>query len=280
MSSARIWLVLALLVTTAAPASAQTITSTDWFAGPNAAGDPTYSGSVDQRATGSNTLSGWVVDTTAQGWSGIDDVQLFNGLMDVGGQMVAHPQIQVNRPDVANSLNNPYFAASGWSASVPTSAYGPGSVLYVYAHTPSKGWWYQQLSLNEPLVSFRAGPRLDIEQPTALATVHNNAPFTMHGTAYDPAAAGTQGTGVDRVQVYLNGDRQTGISIGDATLGQFDQFSAAAGFPNAGWTLQFQAGSWMDTVIDNTVVPMTVYAHSSVTGQETKMQVSVTVSIP
>jgi len=72
----------------------------------------------------------------AQGWSGIDDIQIFGGLMGAGGQQVAHPQFQVNRPDVAAALNNPYWAASGWTTNIPSSAYGPGSVLYVYAHTP------------------------------------------------------------------------------------------------------------------------------------------------
>jgi hypothetical protein len=112
--------------------------------------------------------------------------------------------------------------------------------------------------------------------------VHANAPYTIRGTAYDPTASPTQGTGVDRVQVYLNGDRQSGIFIGDATLGQLDQFSAQAGpqFSNAGWSLQFQPNSWFDTVIDNTEVQMTVYARSSVTGQEMERQISIIVSIP
>jgi hypothetical protein len=274
-------LLLALPVTSAPVAAQQPpgVTTMGWFAGPDAVGDSTLSGSVDPQPGGS-AVNGWVVDTTAQGWSGIDDVQLFDGLMGAGGQMVGHPQFQLNRPDVATELNNPFFASSGWTAPVPSNAYGPVALFYVYAHTPSKGWWYQQVYLSTPIVSVQAGPKLDVEVPTALATVHSNAPYTARGTAYDPTAS--QGTGVDRVQVYLNGDRQSGILIGDATLGQYDQFSARASpqFANAGWRLQFQPNSWMDTVIDNTITRMTVYAHSSVTGQETKTQVSVMISIP
>jgi hypothetical protein len=227
-------------------------------------------------------LTGWVVDTSAQGWSGIDDVQLFSGLMGYGGQMVAHPIIQVNRQDVAAALNNPYWAASGWSANVPSGAYGPGEVLYVYAHTPSRGWWYQQAIISVPIGGFEPGPRVDVEQPTPLATVHSSSPFTIRGTAYDPAASPSQGTGVDRVSVYLNGDKGTGIYIGDAQLGVPDRFSASAGpqFANAGFQLTFQSGSWLDTVIDNTTVPLTIYAHSSVTGQVTQVQTSIVISIP
>ena len=33
-------------------------------------------------------------------------------------------------------------------------------------------------------------------------------------------------------------------------------------------------------VIDNTITPMTIYAHSSVTGQETRTQLSVTITVP
>jgi hypothetical protein len=261
-----------------------TISASIWASGPKATGDATYSGSVDQpQSTTTNALSGWVVDTSATGWSGIDDVQILNGLMDAGGQMVAHPTFQINRPDVAAALNNPYWAASGWSATIPTGAYGPGSVLYVYAHTPDKGWWYQQVIVSVPISApLVAGPRLDIEAPTPLATVHARTPYTMHGSAYDPQTPPDRGTGIDRVQVYLNGDRQSGIYIGDATLGLPDQFAATAGpqFANAGWQLTFESGSWLDTVVDDSVVRMTVYAHSSITNQETRSQTSIVITIP
>jgi len=84
------------------------------------------------------------------------------------------------------------------------------------------------------------------------------------------------------VQVYLNGDRQSGIYIGDATLGVPDKFSAAAGaqFANAGWQLTFETSSWLTTGTDNTTTQMFVYAHSSVTGQETQVQTSIVITIP
>ena len=271
-----------LLATAPATASAQqvTLSASTWLAGPGASGLPTLSGTVDQ-PTSSSVISGWVVDTTAQGWSGIDDVQIWNGFMDAGGQLVSRPLIQQNRPDVAATLNNPYWAASGYAGTLQNAA--QTGALYVYAHTPARGWWYQQVLISSPVLSIAAGPRLDIEMPTPLATVHHNAPYTMRGTAYDPTASPDQGTGVDRVQVYLNGDRSSGILIGDAQLGLYDKFSAAAGpqFANAGWQLTFQTNSWLGAdVSDNTITPMTVYAHSSVTGQETQSQVSIVISVP
>lgn len=117
----------------------------------------------------------------------------------------------------------------------------------MYAHTPSKGWWYNLFLVSPPIGAISTGPRVDIELAPRLATVHNSMPYVMKGTAYDPSS--TSVTGVDRVSVYLNGDRKTGVFIGDATLGQFDKFSAHAGdqFANAGWQLTFQPSSWIDT---------------------------------
>jgi hypothetical protein len=181
-------------------------------------------------------------------------------------------------------LNNPFWEASGYSANVPLNALGPASLLYVYAHTPSKGWWYQEAIITEPVGTVAQGPRLDVEVPTPLGTVHAASTFTIKGTAYDPAASPAQGIGVDRVSVYLNGDRKSGIFIGDAKLGYFDKFSSAVSpqFANAGWQLTFQPSSWFDTstMADNQVTPLTVYAHSSVTGQEAEADTNMVISIP
>lgn len=269
-----------------APAAAQaatTLSTSTWLPGPGASGAATYSGTVDQPNGRSTTqLSGWVVDTTAQGWAGIDDVQILDGLIQAGGRLVAHPVFQLNRPDVAASLNNPFWAASGFAATLPSDAFAQTGVLYVYAHTPAKGWWYQQVTTSLPLAQVSAAPTLNVETPTPLGTVHSAAAFTMHGFAYDPAAGPGQGTGVDRVQVYLGGDRGTGTYIGDATLGQPDKYAPAAGsqFANAGWQLTFQPNSWLSNLSDNQITNLTVYAHSSVTEAEAHVQTAILITVP
>src|SRR5215471_157479 len=121
-------------------AAAQTapFNSSVWIAGQGASGQATLSSAIDGLAPGNPTqLSGWIVDTTAQGWSGIDDVQVWTGPMDAGGRLLAHPQFQLNRPDVAAALNNPFWAASGFSTNLSNA----GPIVYLYAHTPDKGWW-------------------------------------------------------------------------------------------------------------------------------------------
>jgi hypothetical protein len=270
-------LVCAQLVVAAAPTA---VADGVWLPGPDGVGSATFTGSID-RASGTQ-VSGWVVDTTAQGWSGIDDIQLWDGLMNAGGRMLIHASIQLARPDVASALNNPYWSASGFSATLPSTELGSGATLYVYVHTPSKGWWYQQLFTSTIGPQFAAGPVVDVEVPTALATVHSASPFTMHGFAYDPSASPDQGTGVDRVQVYLDGDRSSGTFIGEASLGKLDPAAAAAGgqFANAGWQLTFQPNSWLPNLSDNQISKLTVYARSSVTGKETSTPASILISVP
>src|SRR5262249_26612161 len=152
---------------------------------------------------------------------------IWNGLMEAGGQQIGHAILQQNRPDVAAALGNPYFATSGYAAAVPLSTFASSPVLYVYAHTPARGWWYQQVLAGGGAMTFKPGPRLEVEVPTAMATVHSNSAYAMHGFAFDPAASPQQGAGIDRVQVYLNGDRNSGVHIGDAKLGSFDKYAAA-----------------------------------------------------
>jgi hypothetical protein len=269
----------AALALASAPAHAQStsVTPLGWLAGPDGSG-PTPSGTVDQPKD-STHLTGWVVDTSAQGWSGIDDVQVWNGPMNLGGQQIGHATIQLDRPDVAAALGNPYWSASGFSVTLPANTLGSTSV-YVYAHTPAKGWWYQQVLSTASVVLPAAGPRLEVEVPTPLATVNSNAPYVARGFAFDPTAQ--QGTGIDRVQLYLNGDRTSGIYIGDAALGSYDKYAAATNpqFANAGWQLTFQPNSWLPNITDDQFVKLTVYAHSSVTGAEQQSQTTIVVSIP
>ena len=268
-----------LLGTLDAAAQTAPFTSSVWIAGQGASGQSTLSSAIDGPAPGNpSQLSGWLVDTTAQGWSGIDDVQVWNGPMDAGGRLLAHPLFQQNRPDVATALNNPFWAASGFS----TNLSGGGTIVYLYAHTPDKGWWYQQVFMPQAASLGATQPRLNIETPTSLATVHSNAPYMVSGFAFDPHARPDQGTGIDRVQVYLNGDRGSGIYVGDATLGSFDKYAVTSGaqFANAGWQLQFQPNSWMDIQTDNQLLPLTVYARSSVTGLEAQLHTTIIISVP
>jgi hypothetical protein len=136
-----------------------------WAPGPGAVGDGTsYAGYIETptaNATvpnGSFLITGWFVDTTAQGWAGADDIQIYAGKMDQGGTMLAEAAFAHNRPDVAAALANPYYASSGYSAIIDGShlQLGP-QTLTVYTHTPGNGWWYEEVPVQVGSLSAGAG---------------------------------------------------------------------------------------------------------------------------
>src|SRR6266850_2438857 len=99
-----------------------------WAAGPNAVGDDTFSGFIDAPASGSTVphlstvvVRGWIVDRTAVGWTGIDGVQIYRGLQDQGGTLLANANVGVRRDDVVAALGNPFWAGAGFSASFTDS---------------------------------------------------------------------------------------------------------------------------------------------------------------
>jgi hypothetical protein len=289
----------------ALPAAAADPT-TSWTAGPGAGGDDTYDGYVDLPAAGSTVaagssllVGGWVVDKTAQGWAGIDQVQVFQGQMGAGGTMLAKGIVGQNRPDVGAALGTPAFAVSGFSASVPAEALHPGPLtLLVYAHTPSKGWWYKQTSVTVTVGQGQAAPSgtpapstggtaepvtqsvpggvgatrgslvVGVTDPKVGQQVHTDRDFTIMGYALDKSAGlnqGVQNSGVDKVEVFMDGPRGKGTPLGGASLGYSDPNAAGFGgqFANAGFRLTFHPTQF--SVASHNLY---VYARSAVNGAE------------
>jgi hypothetical protein len=179
---------------------------------------------------------------------------------------------------VAAAEGNPYDVASGFSANVPGGALAAGpQTLSVYAHTPGKGWWFKQVNVNvsgsapaAPTVSGGAPPVLVIEQPTAGLNIPTKNPYQMIGYALDRNASptqGSQGSGIDRVSVYADAERDNnGQFLGNADLAFSDQAAQSAygpQFANSGWRLTFKP-----TNLHAGAHPLFVYAHSVVTGKE------------
>src|SRR5262245_57954278 len=110
-----------------------------WAPGPGAAGDNTYQGFIDQPQAGATvsagspiTVSGWVADSTAEGWTGIDGVQV-----QQGDRVLAQGTVGLSRPDVAALTGNPFWGSSGFSVVVPGGSLAAGpTTLTVVAHTP------------------------------------------------------------------------------------------------------------------------------------------------
>jgi hypothetical protein len=270
--SAAAW--LALLAPMASPAAAQ---SSEWQPGPGAILDNTYAGFVDLPqngatvpGSGSFTVAGWFVDQTAQGWSGADNMQVWLGTMDGGGQMIAQGGVGQNRPDVATALGNPFWAASGFSATVNGSSVPAGAqTLNVYLHTGGKGWWFRSVNVTGGGAAAAAAPApgapapsattagappvLTITAPTEGQNVNakGSADFTITGTATDP---GFGPSAIDHVDVWILGEPDTGTQLGSVT---------PAG--DGSWDVTFKP-----TKFPSTHVNIYVFAHSKATGKTTE----------
>src|SRR5438105_7019783 len=146
-------LLIGLFALVAAPAigaHAQGLPGGDWQPAAGALGDNTIEGFIDQPASGANIaaggsfgVSGWVVDTTAEGWSGVDDVQVL-----LGSTLLTHAGVGTSRPDVANALGNPFFGSAGFSGVVATALPAGPQTLTIVAHTPGRGSWSKQVTIN------------------------------------------------------------------------------------------------------------------------------------
>jgi hypothetical protein len=262
-----------LILNGALPVAAQSIPgSGSWTAGPDGAGDNTYAGVIDQPANASSIaagsafhVSGWVVDTTAQGWAGFDDLNVYLGSLP-GGTLLARGAVGEGRPDVAATTGNGFWAASGFDALVPAGAVPAGTqTLTVAAHTAGKGTWIRQVSVNVASgggggTSATGGPVSPALTLTILSPGFNEeipggtAQAIVRGVAGDTRTRVELGSGVDRVQVYLDAPRGLAGS----------QFVGEATISGGSWQL-----IWLPTKYNSVRHHvMYVYTRSAVTGEE------------
>jgi len=287
-----LWLGVGLLVAALLAPATVGAQASSWSPGPGAVLDATYDGYIDAPSSGATvsssafTVRGWFVDKTAQGWAGADDVQIWQGTMDGGGKMLAKAVFAQNRPDVGTALGNPFWSASGFGATIGGGALPTGNqTLSVYAHTPAKGWWYKQVSVNvsstaAPAVPAPGGttsgaslPIVGINKPADGEKVLTKNDYEIIGYALDKSAApkqGVAGSGIDRVQVYIGARDDSGSTfLGEANLGYSDATAASYGdqFASGGWRLSFKP-----TLFHSNTYLMYAYARSAVSGKEESAQ--------
>jgi hypothetical protein len=266
----------ALLVSVPA-ASAQT-SPAGWQGGPGAILDNTYDGFIDAPragatvpASGGFTVAGWFVDHQAQGWAGADNIEIWLGTMDGGGHMLAKANIAQQRPDVAAALGNPYWAASGFGAVVNGASVPAGNqTLYVYVHTGGKGWWWKSVGVvgggaaaaaapaagAAPAAAPVAGgaPELKFLQPSENQDVSTRSTYQINGTVNDP-------THIDRIEVWINGERDSGTLLGTTTPSS-----------DGSWSITFSP-----TKFKSTHSNLYAYAHNSATRLETEINVGINI---
>jgi hypothetical protein len=270
---------LLLMVLSVGPAPNSLAAPGDWQPGPDATLDNTYAGAIDRPTNGSRlpadqpmTISGWVVDQEADGWAGIDNVHVYDGLAGQGGTFLGQATFAQTRPDVAQALSNPFWTNSGFTLTLGPGALGAGPhTLTIYAHTPAKGWWFTQNSIT--VAPPTAAPAAAVEpinvllRPSTVTISKQMDHYTIKGYAFDPNASGDYG--IDHVDVYMDEMRGTGGStlIGRASLGQ-DSPEAGAKFGSkfemAGYQLDFKPTNF--NVGSHHIY---TYAVSALTGKET-----------
>jgi hypothetical protein len=280
MRSARLALAAAVLAVLVAPAAGRGVRAdASWIAGPDAVGDNTYIGAIDSPQPNVSVVigrplrvSGWVADSTAQGWAGIDEVRVYVGLMNADGRLLGRASIAQSRPDVAATTGVPAFVASGFAADVSTAGLAEGpTLLSVYAHTPAKGWWYRQVSVGLVAQLYVSDPINVITWPVNGQVVSLGQSWQIAGYALDRNAQ--YGTGIDRVLVYLDGDSERGTRLGEATRGVTGTTPAAFGrqFAAAGYRLTFDHPS---SRLRSGPHDLSIYAHSAVSGRTTLSDVT------
>jgi hypothetical protein len=279
--AARLLFVFALVgaVLVGAPASAQTIQG--WAPGPEAVGDSTLLGNIDAPADGTSvggetiTVHGWVVDTTAQGWAGVDEVHLYIGTIGAGGKFLGRANVGQPRPDVAGSLGVAHWASSGFSATIPAVEIGTGpKLLTVYAHTPNKGWWSKQSGIQ---VNNVVGPTVvptpvitgdmiaKITAPTLGQYVFTNNTAWITGYALDLTTPEAN-SGISKIDVYLGKREDGGKYLGLAERTQISPEAAVYGrkYGNtAGFRISFEPTKYTSGDYE-----VWIYARSSSTGKE------------
>jgi hypothetical protein len=272
-------ILLTVLIGLGSPMAAMAA-SAEWQPGPEAVLDNTYAGSIDVPPSGASqssnrsvSVSGWVVDRTADGWAGIDNVHIYDGLAGQGGTFLGQATFALSRPDVAQVLGNPFWANSGFALNLTAGSLAAGPhTLTVYAHTPGKGWWFSQVRMTVAAPAAQPAPASSpvnvLVRPSMITISKQQDHYSIKGYALDPNATGDS-FGVDHVDVYMDEVRGKGGSVylGKAVLRQ-DSPEAASSFgpqfDRSGYQIDFKPANF---AIGNHHIY--AYAVSTITGQET-----------
>jgi len=171
--------------------------------------------SNEQPLRGVVTVGGWALDLASPAGTGVSDVHVY--LDGYGGEpghtFIGRAQYGGSRVDIATQFNDVRFARSAFNLSWDASTAGAGSHTLVVLYRTRCGW----ASLTQ---------NVDVEGPTTLLNIEAPpqgslvaAPVRLQGWAADPQAP--LGTGVDRVELYLDGEVTTlGVPLGDVPYGE------------------------------------------------------------
>lgn len=258
------------------------VIATPWEPGPAAEGEMTIDGWIDLPSEGGTvvagqplTVSGWVLDKTAQGWAGIDEIHLYDGRAGAGGVFLGKGQVAQSRPDVGLVFAYPFFAASGFNFTVSGTQLSAGThTLTVYAHTPNRGWWSFSRTVTVVAPTATQTPSAPTATPTSSGTDSDIVIRVMQPLANTEVSGSdqlikgwaidtkcTDKTGVSKVEVYFDDEKGRGTYLGEAEYGKGhgnpqDEFGNER-YRDSGWER-----SWSPTNFNEGTRDIYVYAYS------------------
>jgi len=141
------------------------------------------------------TIAGWAIDLGSTSGTGVDRVQLF-----VDDKYVADATYGSARPDLGSAFGS-RFSGSGYAIQLPLAGIAPGvHTLDLRAHNTVTGATTSYVR-GLKVLKVPTAPSGYIDGPKENATV--KGAVTVTGFAVDTGAA--SGTGVDRVQIFVDG---------------------------------------------------------------------------
>ena len=124
------------------------------------------------------TIQGWVVNPGSKDGTGVGSVEIWNGPRE-SGQFLTEAIYGTYRPDVAESLDDPTYASSGFIAQISNVPAGPVN-LHLYVRDRESGDYVSPRFRQSPLmrsVSLAEGKVADAAWPVALAAAPDGRLF-------------------------------------------------------------------------------------------------------
>jgi Tol biopolymer transport system component len=142
----------------------------------------------------------------------------------------------------------------------------PGSIhyLYIYTFIPRYGWEYirQKVPVNGD-TDYSQNIELHIDGPSNNAVIEEADKENLRISGWSADLSVQESTGIEKIEIYMNGPRNFGISPGEVDYGHERQDVANAygnaNYTNSGYSLTFNAGS-LEPGTENTIY---VYSYSN-----------------
>ncbi|MBE3092174.1 MAG: PD40 domain-containing protein [Chloroflexi bacterium] len=153
------------------------------------------------------------------------------------------------------------FSETGYVLAIDNKEYTfePGSIhyLYIYALIPKYGWNYTREKIiipGETDFDENIELHIDIPKDNEVIAEADKSNVKVSGWSVDPDSQDT--TGIDRIEIYLNGPRGFGKSLGEVNYGIERQDVANAlgnaNYTNSGYSLNFDASN-LEAGSENTI---------------------------